>query len=82
MSMTPDGKHQCDRCGTDLGNGGVVTSAVVGDLDPDNPGMVRNLNFCRDHPDAEGNTVRGCVHRVLGPSNLKAYIERTGGPVG
>jgi hypothetical protein len=79
VSRTEQGTYECDRCRADVGNGGVDQAAVIGDLDPDNPGMVRNLHICRDHPGPDGETVRGCVHRVLGPANLKGYIERTGG---
>lgn len=75
MSMTPDGLHYCDRCGFDLGNGGVANCVVVSDLDPDRPGMVRIFEFCRDHRDENGEDVRGCNHELLSPSMLKHYTE-------
>ena len=35
MSILITGQHVCDRCKTDLGNGGVTFCVVVSDLDPD-----------------------------------------------
>lgn len=78
MSMTPDGRHECDCCGTDLGGGGVARCVVVSDLDRDNPGMVRNLHFCRDRTEGEGDDarkVRGCEHKLLNPATIKHYTE-------
>lgn len=74
MSIKANGKHECDRCGTDVGNGGVLQCVVVSDLDPDDPGMVRNLHFCRDR-DEGGKLVKGCARKVLSPANLKHYEE-------
>lgn len=72
--MTEGGKFICDRCGEDCGNGGVIDSLVVSDIDPDNPGHVRNLHFCRAREN-DGKTVKGCDSKVLSNSNLKFYKE-------
>lgn len=64
MSMTDSGKGECDRCGTGIGNAGVTEAIVVGDLDPANPGMVRNLHFCREN---------GCASKVLSARNMEHY---------
>ena len=69
----------CDRCGAPVGNGGVDKCIVVSDLDPDRPGMVRNLHFCRE--DGEP----GCASILLSPGNLEWYLlnrEETGGSAG
>lgn len=77
MSMTPDGRHRCDRCDTDLGGGGLDVCLVVSDLDPDRAGHVRNLHYCRDRPDPDGQgLVKGCVHKILHPATTKAYDAR------
>lgn len=60
--MTSNGKGECDRCGADIGNASVDKAVVVGDLDPDNEGHVRNLHFCREN---------GCADKVLSPRNLE-----------
>lgn len=66
--------YQCARCGANVGNGGVDQCSVVSDIDPDTPGMVRNLRFCRDRED-DGKKIKGCTGKVLSPSNLKHYEE-------
>jgi hypothetical protein len=80
VSLAPDGHHRCDRCDDDLGNGGVAIALVVSDLDPDRPGMIRNLHFCRTRVevDDKGNrtTRRGCADVVLSDDNLAAYRTR------
>ena len=48
MSLRPDGSYRCDRCGADVGNGAVFSAVVVVDLDPDAPGQMRQLHWCRD----------------------------------
>lgn len=73
--MTQGGSFECDRCGTDVGNGGVLDAVVVSDLDPENPGTVRNLHFCRDR-EVDGKTVKGCGNKVLSATNLKHYKEK------
>jgi hypothetical protein len=62
MTMKADGNGECDRCGADVGNASVFNCIVVGDLDPDNEGHVRNLHFCREN---------GCAGKVLSPRNLE-----------
>ncbi len=79
MTLNPGtGRHECDRCGADLANGGLIRCAVVSDLDPDNEGMVRALEFCRDRPDPDndGETIRGCAHRLVSPSMIRHYTGR------
>lgn len=75
MTTNADGTYSCDSCGWGVGGGGVATCAVVSDLDPDARGAVRSLRFCRDHQDDDGDTVRGCVHKLLRPSMLKHYTS-------
>lgn len=77
MSLQPDGKYVCDRDGRDVGNGGILMALVVSDLDPDDPGMVRNLHFCRDEKDAEGTiTHHGCAKKVLSARNMEHYTTQ------
>lgn len=70
--------YKCAKCGADVGNGGVASCAIVSDIDPDQPGMVRNLRFCRDRED-NGETIKGCASRVLSAANLKHYMEERDG---
>ena len=73
MTMRDNGKGECDRCGGDIGNGGVDLAIVVGDLDPANPGLVRNLHFCRK---------AGCDKKVLSARNMQHHAakrEKKGG---
>lgn len=67
MSHLTDGSFACDRCGADIGNGDITHAIVVGDLDPDREGHVRNLHFCREN---------GCAGKVLSARNMAAYKER------
>lgn len=79
MSMTPDGKHECDCCGADVGNGGLPTALIVADLDPDAPGHVRNLHYCRDRSEGEGEhrqQVKGCARKLVHPATMRAYDKR------
>lgn len=71
--MEQSGKFKCDRCGTDVGNAAIDKCVIVSDLDPDNPGLVRNLHFCREN---------GCDKKVLSKRNLKYRLEETGGSEG
>lgn len=73
MSLQLDGSYACDRCGTDVGNGGVDIAAVIADLHPDNPGIPRSLHLCRAERDG---APRGCVGNVLGPQTLEHWTER------
>lgn len=76
MSRRADGGFECDKCGEDVGNGGVLAALVVSDLDPDNPGMVRSLHFCRDREDKTGTVIKGCDGKVLNANHLKHYKEK------
>ena len=64
MSATTNG-FVCDRCGTDVGGGGVDTCVIVSDLDPDpdRMGQVRNRHFCVERDD-ELQIVGGCAQQV------------------
>ncbi len=68
MTTQPDGSIACDRCGTDVGNGGVFAALVVSDLDAE-AGLVRNLHFCRDRDGA-----KGCDKKILSPANLAHFL--------
>lgn len=74
MSRTPEGDYVCDRDGVNVGNGGVDRALVVSDRDPDKPGHVRILHFCRDREE-NGKTIKGCANKVLSATNLKHYKE-------
>lgn len=79
MSMGADGQHHCDCCDTNLQAGGVAQCAIVSDLDPDRPGMVRNLHFCRDRVeeiDGARRNITGCASKLLTPEILAAYTTR------
>ena len=76
MSREADGKFYCDRDGVEVGNGGVLEALVVSDLDPDNPGMVRNLHFCRDRRAEDGSLVKGCARKVLSSSNMAHFKQK------
>jgi len=67
--------YECAKCGADVGNGSVQSAVIVSDLDPDTPGMVRNLYFCRDHEDKDGHKIKGCANKVLSAANLKHHKE-------
>lgn len=61
MSLAPDGRTVCDKCGADCGNGSLDMAAIVSDLERDSknqpiPGMIRVLHLCREN---------GCANRVL-----------------
>lgn len=72
MSRRSDGAYRCDRCDLDVGNAGVDRAAMVADVDPDDPGTVRNLHFCR-----EPNTGApdGCAAHLLTPANVAAWTS-------
>jgi len=73
VSLRPDGVYRCDKCGTDVGNGGVRDAAIVSDLDPDALGEVRVLHLCRK---ARTGAPGGCVGAVFGPATLADYIAK------
>lgn len=72
MSLRTGGAYRCDRCGADVGNGGVTEAAIVSDLDPDRPGEIRVLHLCRA---ARDGAPHGCVGNVLGPQTLADWTE-------
>lgn len=78
MSLRPDGSYRCDRCGADVGNGGVALSAVISDLDPETEHLTpRRLDLCRRRPDPDnpGKTLQGCRDHVLTKKALRNYHE-------
>lgn len=66
MTTHLNGKHVCDRCGADIGNGAITECVIVSDLDPDIPGGVRILHFCREN---------SCAKKVLSARNLAHLLE-------
>lgn len=72
MSLRDDGTYRCDRCGVDVGNGGIEHAAKVVDLDPDDPTRLRDLHLCRA---PRKGAPRGCVGAVLGPGTLADWTE-------
>jgi hypothetical protein len=54
----------CDRCGADVGNGGVDTCLIVSDWDPDTDNRVHNYHFCRANK---------CDRRVMTTTNLEHF---------
>lgn len=80
MSLRDDGSYCCDRCGADVGNGGVHAAVVISDLDPATGNATpRVLHLCRDRdePDPDGTIrkVQGCRDRVLTKKALANYTE-------
>lgn len=45
MSLRADNTYHCDRCGTDVGNGGIDEAAFLTHLEPDTGAIVR-LHLC------------------------------------
>ncbi len=62
MSRRPDGSYRCDRCGTDVGGGGIHQCVSVVILNPDDPGDIWHLHFCLPRPDPDDDfaTLPGC----------------------
>lgn len=56
----------CDRCGLDVGVGGLDTCIVVSDVDA-TTGVVVNMRFCRENH---------CATKVLSKDNVR-YREDT-----
>lgn len=72
MSLRLDGTYRCDRCGVDVGNGGVHVAAVIVSVLDD--GGLTTLHLCRDRTD-DDKKVRGCAGRVLTARALADYHE-------
>lgn len=72
MSLRGDGSYRCDRCGADVGNGGVREAAIVSDLHPDVDGEVLVRHLCRAARDGAPN---GCAGLHVGPATLADYYE-------
>lgn len=67
MSLRSDGSYRCDRCDTQLTNGGVHECAVVSTvLD----GQLFTLHFCEQ---PHRGAPRGCAGHLLSPSALAAF---------
>jgi hypothetical protein len=77
VSLRADGTYRCDRCGTDVGNGGVQQAALIADLEPDDPTRLRHLHLCRQPRDG---APRGCAGNVLGPGTLANLTTTEGTP--
>lgn len=67
----PDGTFDCASCGYNVGGGGTDRCAIVNTVDEEQRGVPLGLRFCLDHDDENGDTVRGCVRKLLRPSMLK-----------
>jgi hypothetical protein len=52
---------KCDRCGTDVGAGGLDTCIIVSDLSAET-GVVVNMHFCRENR---------CATKVLSKDNVR-----------
>ena len=71
MTQRADGSASCDRCGADVGNGGVAEAVVVSTLGSD--GLVRNLHLGLAHR-------CGCARRVLTRAALRHYTDHVDEP--
>ena len=72
MSRNPDGTFSCDRCGTDIGNGGIDVAVSISDHDVDEHGkvvlgLIRVLHLCR---------VNKCNTHVLTKRALRSYLAK------
>ena len=66
-----NGKFECDRCGTDVGNGGIQMAVVLTYLDEELFTPV-NMHFCLDRIE-NNKKVHGCKNKILSPSNTAHY---------
>lgn len=73
MTMTPDGKAVCDRCGGDVGNGGVDNAVVITGRVADGP-VTFHLCLRADE------THERCATRVLTKAALADWADRNDGP--
>jgi len=55
----------CDKCGEDVGNGGVTEAVIVTALNADN--QVENFYWC----------LKNCAPKVLSKAHLAAYLKET-----
>lgn len=74
MSLRQDGAYRCDRCDTELTNGGVTEAAIISTTDDDGQGGTRaiTLHLCR--VPAKGRP-HGCAGHLLTTRSLAAYHE-------
>lgn len=74
MSLRSDGTYRCDRCNSQLANGGVTESAVIATLEDDGQGGTSaiTLHLCRQP--AKGRP-HGCASHLLTERSLAAYHE-------
>lgn len=78
MSLRSDGRYRCDRCGADVGNGGIEECTTVVMLDViESAGIMVptpvTLQFCREPRTGYPN---GCTGRVITDANLANYHSR------
>lgn len=65
---------KCDRCGVTLPSDSVYDCSIVSDLDPNRPGHIRNMHFCRDKTKSE-SAKKGCTESVLTPRNTEYWLS-------
>lgn len=70
--MNAGGKHICDGCGTDVGNGAVTVCATISTLNPRNPTEPVVLHLCRK---PRKGAPRGCEGLRLGPAALANFYD-------
>lgn len=74
MSRRDDGAIRCDRCGTDVGNGGPLYAVTVSGFDPDDLGRAWQLHLCLPREEESG-PIPGCRDEVLDEAALRNYHE-------
>lgn len=72
MSLRRDGGYRCDKCGADVGNGGVQTCAVISTVQRDDPVRPVVYHLCREPRDG---APYGCEGQTFGPATLANYAE-------
>lgn len=77
MSLRSDGAYRCDRCGTDVGNGGIDQCAHIVLLNPSDPTDIWHLHYCLPRPDPTRPhlTLPGCRDAVLTPDALTDHTR-------
>lgn len=63
MTRLPDGSHECDGCGEDIGNGGIGTAMSLVDY---HEGAQRHRHLCYTRTDEQGEHGPGCRDELLG----------------